>query len=241
MVKYKINPKYAHLKEVILAIPDLFEHSGTVIQDNRNVIKIMEVAGIKMNVKSFKRPHIINRIAYTYLRASKAERSFVYANKLEELKLSTPEPIAYIIYQDGLISRSFYISKQIEVDMEYRDIVHLCPDDLEPLLKAFTYFTYQLHEKGVLFLDYSPGNILIKRKGNGIYSFSLVDLNRMKFKTLSIDERIGNFRKLMASPRMLDIMSREYSRLSGKDYSYIFKRMVKWTIMHNRRQFILFT
>lgn len=235
MIKFRINPKYEYLKEKILAIPKLFNDHGTIIQDNRNIIKIMDLDDYKINVKSFKPPHFINRIAYTYFRKSKAERSFLYAEKLERLGLATPEPIAYIIYQNGLISRSFYISIQIDVDMEYRDIVHQSPDDLEPLLKAFTRFTYELHEKGVLFLDYSPGNVLIKRLGNHTYSFNLVDLNRMKFKKLTLNQRIANFRKLMASPRMLEIMAREYAELVNADFNSVLKKMVRWTIKHNRR------
>lgn len=81
MIKFQINPKYNHLKEEILALPQRFENEGEVIYAWRNLIKVLTIKGLKINVKSFKVPHIINRFAYRYIRKSKAERSYLNADR----------------------------------------------------------------------------------------------------------------------------------------------------------------
>ena len=84
MIDYQINPKYKSLEKAILDIPRRFDQEGEVIDDGRNVIKILDVEGERFNVKSFKKPNIINQFAYAYVRKGKAQRSFEYANILLE-------------------------------------------------------------------------------------------------------------------------------------------------------------
>ncbi|MGL5683392.1 MAG: lipopolysaccharide kinase InaA family protein [Marinifilaceae bacterium] len=237
MIKFEINPKYKHLEQKLLSIPTTFDNIGTVIQDNRNIIKVIEMDGLQLNVKSFKQPHIINRFAYTYIRKSKALRSFQYANKLIANNLSTPEPVAYIEVRNGLLSHSYYISIQEDVDMEFRALKDT-DADIEPVLRACTRFVHSLHQANIMFIDLSPGNILIKRNGNNDYRFYLVDLNRMNFKDISIKKRIANFRKLMATPKMLHIMADEFAKLHHLDACNVYEQMQKWTTCHNERRFI---
>lgn len=113
MIDYQINPKYKSLEKAILDIPRRFDQEGEVIDDGRNVIKILDVEGERFNVKSFKKPNIINQFAYAYVRKGKAQRSFEYANILLERGVGTPEPIAYIVYRNVFgVTRSFYISNR---------------------------------------------------------------------------------------------------------------------------------
>ena len=56
MIDYQINPKYKSLEKAILDIPRRFDLEGEVIDNKRNVIKILEVEGERFNVKSFKNP-----------------------------------------------------------------------------------------------------------------------------------------------------------------------------------------
>ena len=71
--------------------------------------------------------------------------------------------------------------------MPYRDEV----------IRQFAKFTVKLHESGVKFDDYSPGNVLIKKDGDK-YEFYLVDLNRMSFNTkISLTTRMENVSKMM--------------------------------------------
>ncbi len=180
----------------------------------RNFIKNITVDGIDLNIKSFKIPNLVNKIAYKFFRKSKARRSFEYGFKLLNLGINTPKPIAFIEYSSlFFLKNSFYVSKQFPYDLTYRELIfnHEYPD-FEIILRAFTRFTFKLHENGINFLDHSPGNTLIKKNKDG-YEFYLVDLNRMKFQTMNFEERMKNFAKLSPKDVMLNIMCDEYAKL----------------------------
>ena len=195
-------------------------------EGDRNIIKIVKLQDLKINIKAFKIPNIFNQIAYKYFRKSKAQRSFEYAEKLIQLGVGTPMPIAYFEYKSlFLFKKSFYVSEQLDCDITYRELTKdFNYPDYDNILRAFTRFTFQLHEKGIHFLDHSPGNTLIKKVGNE-YNFYLVDLNRMDFGDLDFDTRIKNFARLTIHKSMVEVMSDEYAKCSGEDYDKIFNLM----------------
>jgi predicted Zn-dependent peptidase len=101
---------------------------------------------------------------------------------------------------------------------------------LAEIIKEFTKFTFQMHQKGVEFLDHSQGNTLIKDNNNGIYLFYLVDLNRMKFhQTIDFQTRMNNLSHLTPQKEMISIISNEYAKLSGEDEDLIFENLWKLT------------
>ncbi len=197
---------------------------------DRNSLKLFQLEGKSVNVKSFRLPNIVNQIAYRFFRKSKAQRSYEYANKLKDLQVGTPEPIAYYEYKTPfLFKKSYYISEQLDCDLTYRELTtNFNYPDHENILRAFTRFTFNLHEKGIHFLDHSPGNTLIKKTDTG-YNFFLVDLNRMVFKPLDFETRIKNFSKLTIHKFMVEIMSDEYAKSTGEAYNRIFDLMWKET------------
>ncbi|WP_298536588.1 lipopolysaccharide kinase InaA family protein [uncultured Algibacter sp.] len=193
---------------------------------DRNSLKLFQLGDKTINVKSFRIPNIVNQIVYRFFRKSKAQRSYEYANKLIDLKVNTPQPIGFYEFETPLLfNKSFYISEQLDCDLTYRELTKdLNYPNHEKILRAFTRFTYQLHEKGILFLDHSPGNTLIKIN-NGDYKFYLVDLNRMEFRSLDFQTRIKNFARLTVHKSMVDVMSDEYAKCSGEDYARIVEIM----------------
>jgi hypothetical protein len=222
-MKFSLNQAYTNQKEDIFSLVTNFD----ALDDpnafgSRNKIKAINLNDKPLCIKSFKRPNVINRIAYTFFRKSKAERSYTFAHRLLSLGIGTPEPIAFFEFKKyGLINKSFYISEQLDSDLTYRDLTkNFDYPDYENILRAFTRFTNELHNKGVLFLDHSPGNTLIKKVGNQ-YHFFLVDLNRMRFKQLSFEERINNYRKLTVHSSMVEIMSDELSKITNYDFDKI--------------------
>ncbi|WP_336127024.1 lipopolysaccharide kinase InaA family protein [Mesoflavibacter sp. CH_XMU1422-2] len=235
---YKVfNKKYENKKEQVSKFIAVFETKGKLFgKADRNTIKLFDLDGTIINIKSFKIPNLINQITYKFFRKSKAQRSFIYANKLNHLKIGTPEPIAFYEFTTlFLFKKSFYVSKQLDCDYTYRDLTKdFNIPDYENILRAFTRFTYELHEKNILFLDHSPGNTLIKRLDND-YKFYLVDLNRMKFKKLSFEERIKNFNRLTTHKFMVEIMSDEYAKCSGFNYERVFKNMWNETVLFQRK------
>lgn len=235
MMDCRINPNYKSLEKAILDIPRRFDEEGEVIENNRNVIKILEVEGQRFNVKSFKKPNIVNQFAYAYLRKGKAVRSFEYANMLLERGVDTPEPVAYIVYRNIWgVTRSFYISRQEEYDYTFRDLRIERPADLEFILREFTKFTYHFHSQSIYFIDHSPGNTLIRREDEGV-KFMLVDLNRIKFMNISPFVGLKNFYRLNATDDMIDVIADEYARLTHSDAVEMTRLLKEWTHAHDEQ------
>jgi len=196
----------------------------------RNSIKLFDLNGVTINVKSFKIPSLLNKIAYKYFRKSKARRSFEYANKLQDLGIGTPKPIAYYEYFSFIgLQESYYVCEHLNYDLTFRELITK-PDypDHEKILRQFTKFTWQLHEKGIYFKDHSPGNTLIVKNNNDYY-FYLVDLNRMSFVTLDFETRMKNFSRLTPKKEMIKVMSDEYATLSGEALNKVFEKMWLYT------------
>ncbi|GAA4319551.1 lipopolysaccharide kinase InaA family protein [Pontixanthobacter gangjinensis] len=196
----------------------------------RNSLRIFEIKDYKVNIKSFKKPNLVNKLVYKYFRKSKAERSFRNAIKLLESNIGTPYPMAYAEENISLVfGRSYYACLQQDYDLTYRELVTKADyPDHENILRAFTRFTFELHENHVQFLDHSPGNTLIQSKG-GDYKFFLVDLNRMNFKELNFEERMQNFSRLTPKKEMVKVMANEYSKLIGRPEEEVFEKMWFYT------------
>ncbi|MDD5211691.1 MAG: lipopolysaccharide kinase InaA family protein [Sulfuricurvum sp.] len=219
---------YQSLIHSFESIREIFAGDDHSIHKARNELKIIELNGIKTVVKSFKVPHLLNRIVYTYFRKSKAYKSYHNALRLEELGISTPKPIALIkFYEAGFLGESFFIAEYFEYDFTIRTPLLEPLKDRESIFKAFAAYTYDLHQKGVWHLDYSPGNILVKRTDNNGYQFSIVDINRMEFRPINALEGCENFNKLWASDDEIEIMGREYARLSGFNVAVTIAEMKK--------------
>lgn len=214
--KLIINPKYKNLQKHLLNIKNIFKNSNNSIHKARNELKIVELDGIKCVVKSFKIPHAINRIAYTFFRDGKAKKSYLNAIKLSALNIKTPEAIGIIeFFESTLLSESYFISIYEPYDFTIREVFHHKVDDYQKILKQFAKFTYEIHKKGVWHVDYSLGNILITKKDD-LYKFSLVDINRMKFKEISSQKGLKNFNKFWAKDNNdLLIIAKEYAKLSS--------------------------
>jgi len=221
-VKYKINPKYeGDFKSFLFGLKDDFEVNKHTIHKARNELKIIQHNGIDTVVKSFKIPNIVNRIAYSYLREGKANKSYEYSVKIGDF---TPEPIGYIeFYDGGLLKESFFVSEKFSYDFTIRE--PLLDKDFpasEEIFRAFGRFTHTLHEAGIFHNDYSPGNILIKKEDEK-YIFKIVDINRMKFfDSCAMDQktRAKNFSKLWASDAILRIMVDEYKKYYSCDEKF---------------------
>lgn len=222
---------YKDKDKQILHLINNFQHNGKALTPGkRNSLKIFDLDGEKVNIKSFRVPNRVNKFAYRFLRKSKAERSFSYAHKLLKKGIGTPFPIAYAEETSPLsFEESYYVSQHLDYDLTYRELVSN-PDypHNEEILRAFTRFTFDLHEKQVKFLDHSPGNTLIQIQ-DGSYHFFLVDLNRMNFGRLSYEARMKNFARLTPRKEMVKIMASEYARLYNKPESEVFEKMWNYT------------
>ena len=210
-----VNPICKHLESFIQSLPSIFDQEGEIIYEGRNMLKVYEVNGIKLTVKSFKIPHLINQAAYSFFRKSKAERSYEFGMGILRKGINTPVPIAYIEQHCvGLLRRSYYISEYCDYDRSFREF------DLRPgtfikkknVLLAFADFTVAMHEAGIYHEDYSNGNILFKEKDGNIL-FSVIDINRVTFGPVGLQKAYKAFRRLCAGEEMLCIIAERYAEL----------------------------
>lgn len=229
-----LNQTYKDFESSLINCIEYFDSKGEdFIVGQRNKIKIFKLNGENINVKSFKTPNFINKVAYKYFRKSKARRSFEYATTLLEKGIGTPQPIAYFENYDGFgLKDSYYVSEHLQCDLTFRELVEI-PDfpDHENILRQFTRFSFDLHEKGIEFLDHSPGNTLIKKVSEKQYEFFLVDLNRMNFhQSMTFEMRMKNLCRLTPHKGMIMIMANEYAKLSDISEEKIFDAILKLTI-----------
>jgi len=232
-MNFKVNPIFENSTESVLDKIKRFSSTGELFGNgDRNKIKLFDLNGKTINIKSFKIPNLINKVAYKYFRKSKARRSFEYATILLEKGIGTPEPIAFLENSTLLgLKDSYYVSEHLNADLTYRELVEI-PDypDHENILRQFTRFSFELHEKGIEFIDHSPGNTLIKKNADGNYDFFLVDLNRMEFHSaLTFEQRMHNLRRLTPLKEMVAVMSNEYAKLYPESEQKIFDTLWKYT------------
>ena len=232
-MSFILNPDFTANKDAIKNFIINFNSKGILFGDGkRNKIKVFELDTKSVNIKSFKVPNLINQVAYKFFRKSKAKRSFEYATRLMQMGIGTPTPIAYsenfslVGLQD-----SYYVCQHLLTELTFRELVEI-PDypENELILRQFVNFSFQLHEKGVEFLDHSPGNTLIKKVAESKYDFFLVDLNRMNFhESMDFEMRMKNLSRLTPKKEMVAIMSNEYAKLYPKSESEILERMWFYT------------
>jgi len=210
------NKKYAFAQELLENLEERFSASDHVIFAARNDTRMVEFTPnggepIKLAIKSFRIPHLLNRFVYRFFRASKAKRSYLHSLKLDDL---TPEAVACCEhFSGGLLGESYYICHYFDFDFEIKDVL-LGADfsDRDNILRQFADFTYGLHQKGIFHKDYSSKNILIKQLDDG-YEFKIVDVNRMSFGKLNISQRMRNFSRLALDDASMKIIIQRYAEI----------------------------
>lgn len=227
-MKYKVyNEKY---RDLVTEIKTHFSKASKTLFAGRNTLKVLSYLDEEVVVKSFKIPHIINKIAYTFFRDSKAKKSYENSVKIIDF---VPKPIAYVeFFRFGLLYDSYFLSENYNYDFTIREVL-LDHDyeDKEKIFEAFVDFSYALHEKDIEHLDYSPGNILIKRVAQG-YEFKIIDVNRMVFRHLSQNERLENFAKLWAKDEDLGSIVTLYAERLGMDVNEALEIALKASQKH---------
>lgn len=224
-------PNFEYLESEFDEILNNFKNDGKLIgSEKRNVIKYFDLKeGTKVNVKSFKKPHLLNTIVYGYIRKSKAQRSFEYALMLNKIGIGTPQPYAYYENKTFLgLRESFYFSLQQDVDLMFRNLVQ-DPNyvNRNEIIKQTAQFIFKIHSKGIEFIDNTAGNILIKKVSDNEFTFYLVDLNRMNFNSdLDMKKRVKNLAKLTTEDDINYILAKEYAKLYEVDENDFF-RMLK--------------
>ena len=96
--------------------------------------------------------------------------------------------------------------------IEIRNIHSLySEEDSCKILTSFGVYTANLHKKGVLHKDYSAGNVLFRMENGQVY-FSLVDINRMRFGSVSSEQGYKNFERLWLSDSDFITIAKAYAQ-----------------------------
>lgn len=238
-MRITIHSKYQNQEEAILQlVTTFFEEGDLIVKGSRNTIKSNFLGSEKVSIKFFKKPDFFKSVIYSFFRSTKAKRSYDYANYLLSHHILTPFPIASIEERNaiGLLGNSFYLCQQLDYDFTIRELIH---DPLFPernlILEQFAEFTYNLHEAKINFLDHSPGNTLVVNRGNGTYEFYLIDLNRMKFESMSIEKRMDNFKKMWLSKQMIKVVAKKYAALSNESEEKIHAILLEKSTQFKRK------
>lgn len=218
-MKIEINPAYESEREAITRIPEeLYTVEHTFCED-RNKVTRTTIDGKEYVIKRFKRPPLINRFAYTFLRKDKARRSYDNAYRLRGTRFDTPEPVAYIaIYRQGLFHTGYYVSRYLP-SVRFDEMLYGLSDaeKRKQLCHEFIQFTYELHRNGIYQKDYNSGNILVRREG-AHYRFSLVDINRMRFQHHpTFVEAMTSFDQMGLGIPHFTVLVPLYAKLAGED------------------------
>jgi len=234
MYKLVINDKTQNFEDFLINIKKYFQKNNNTIHKARNELKIIPYNKIDTIVKSFKVPNFFRRVFYTYYRDSKAKKSYEYSLKIGQF---TPTPIGYIeFFKKGLLSESYFVSEKFDYDFTIREpLLEENFRDRGEVFKAFARFTFELHENSILHKDYSPGNILIKQNESE-YIFQIVDINRMEFRKLSLEERLKNFSQLWAKDEHLTVIIKEYAILVKEDEQKCLELALQYSQKHKDKK-----
>ena len=228
--KFILNEEFKKFEYFLCNIKQFFKENSNTIHKARNELKVIEHENKKLVVKYFKIPHFINKIVYTFFKKSKAQKSYEYALKIKEF---TPKPIGYIeFYKFGLLDESYFVSEKFDYDFTIREpLLDINFPNKNEIFKAFAQFTFDLHENGIYHLDYSPGNILIKKE-NDNFIFKIVDINRMKFLNMDLEKRAKNFSKLWAKDEDLEFIAKEYAKIYEKNNEEFISKTISFSKKH---------
>lgn len=214
-----INPKYEHLREWLEQLPENFEQLGEVIYDKRNQLRVITAPdGTLVNAKRYCIPHAVNRVVYSLgIRQPKGQRAFLYPARLLERGIDTPEPIAYIERRTcGLLGLSYFISVQSPLKHTFFEFSQAQEGSYEEIAETLGRFVAMMHDRGVLHLDLSPGNILWDKDEQG-YHFAVVDINRMRFGEVGIQQGCATLCRMWGPKRFTELFVRSYAQARAFD------------------------
>lgn len=232
-----VNEVYADFSSFIKVLPIYFKNDeGKVIYKGRNELREFRYKGMDLVVKSFRKPNLINRIVYGWLRSSKAERSYKYADMFLKSGLGTPLPIGF--YTDRtvfLFGRSYYVCLKSECPYTYKDFQVRRFLRSTEILDAIARTTAKMHELGYLHKDYSAGNILFRDDVDHI-KVEIIDLNRMSFGPVNVEKGCRNFERLSSTNEMLTILAKSYAKARGFDSNICFRMMKQYIEKEEKRR-----
>jgi serine/threonine protein kinase len=241
-INHQIAPGQELFAADLQALSRTFAQSGETIYKARNEVKRLQWQGVPVIAKAFGVPGALRGFIYGQLRRSKACKSFSNALELIRRGSLTPQPIGFIEHRQAFaLKQSFYVCHEWPARFTLREpLFDPAFANRVEILQALGRFAWDLHRKQIHHRDFSAGNILIREKAQKSstgdhWEFCLVDVNRMRFESLSFKERMGNFAMLWASNEDLEIIVKAYAQASGDDPQDALALALKFSSLHKHR------
>lgn len=239
-VKIVTNPLYKNMIPFLESIPEQFDTTGELLYDERNKVRRYKKDNLRLVVKRYKHPLFFQRFDYTFIRPSKAKRAYLYALKLQELHINTPEAIAYLEQKEkGLFTTGYFVSLNCN-DPDTR-ILRKQPFD-KHLADTLASFLVAMHQKGFLHGDLNLSNILYHPTNEGGYCFTVIDTNRSKFKEEPTrEECLENLKRLSHQRELLIYLVQKYAEVRQWNQEECVKEVLnKLRQFERKRNFIRF-
>lgn len=218
-MKIHIHPDYQPYAAHIRAVAKGNYRSVQTYCNRRNTVVQVVWEGKPFVVKRFKRPTLANCVIYTWLRKTKAQRAYEYAEELLARGIETARPVAYIeCRKHGFFHTGYFISEYLPYPlMENLQKSALSMEEKEQIGREFIAFTADLHAKGIMPKDFNPGNIFFHREGDH-YRFALIDINRLRIGKIPNErESIRFFNQLGMNVSKAISAIDQYASLRGFD------------------------
>lgn len=235
-----VNPEYIRMKPFVESLPASFDHSGELVYDKRNKVRVFDVDGEKVVVKRYKVPLFYQRIDYSYFRPSKAKRAYLFALTLETLDIQTPSPIAYIEdTNEGVFRQGYFVSAYTSHPSlkDHRDELLENP----VLFDAYVGFLIEMHNKGFMHGDQNLSNILFWKESDS-YFFEVIDINRSHFiSNPSREDCLKNLMRISRDRELSHKVVERYAEMRGWEKSdcvyFVDKQIDKYERKRKMRKF----
>ena len=175
-LKICVNPNVEITEKQLLYLADFSGKDSEIIHFGRNRIKLIKSQPAWITVKRFSQS-LKNKIIYSFVR-SKARKSYENALTILSRCINTPLPYGYIENRNwaGILLQSKYICEYHYSMTLYEAVLKYGRE----CLGAFAVFVARLHDNGIRHDDLNNSNVRVNVDEQNNFSFSLIDLNRMK-------------------------------------------------------------
>ena len=227
-------------QKFLTGLPEAFEKGeGELLYDGRNKIRRFVLpSGLVAVVKAYKRPNAFQRLCYSTFWKNKATKAFLYGEKLREMGIDTPEPMAAVTYRDklGRVDRYYFVSAEND-DPDCFGLNENSIDDAGNLIDDLMAFLIQMHEKGFLHGDTNLSNFLYK-KDDGHYRFAVIDTNRSHFlgRPATKEEVCQNLSRLTHVRPLLTRLVASYARQRGWNADEIEEKVLKLIVNREKKK-----